>query len=155
MLEVQRAGWRRLDPADAPAEVGHLGTDAGIGKHTDAKRERYRADVIASLQRHAERDGCQVRIGELPVQACPRRLRRAGCGLRRESPARGPASPSPASPSPASPSPASPDPASGGPAGGTPQRRQQAQGLPVPEHPRGHVEPTSRLGDAHAANLTF
>jgi hypothetical protein len=31
LLEVQGAGRRRLDPADAPAELGDIGPDPGIG----------------------------------------------------------------------------------------------------------------------------
>jgi hypothetical protein len=50
LLEVQRTGRRRLDPANAPAEFGYVRTDAGIGEYPDAEGERSRADVIASLQ---------------------------------------------------------------------------------------------------------
>jgi hypothetical protein len=134
LLEVERTGGRGLDPPDATAEFGHLCPHPGIRKDADAKRKRHRADVIASLERDAERDGGEVRVGELPVLACPLRAGGAGIGLR--------AGPTGGRPPAA-------EPPGGWPADGMPQRRQQPERLPVPEHPRGHIQSPGGLRDAH------
>ena len=144
LLEVQRAGGRRLDPPDAPAELGHVGPDPGIGEYPDAEGKRNRADVISSLQRDAKRDGGKVRIGELPVQARHRRASGSRGSLHAGTRGGGPPGGRPTSAEP----PAG-GPSGGGPADSVPQRRQQPERLPVPEHPRGHIESASRLGDAH------
>lgn len=143
MLEVQRAGWRRLDPPDAAAEFRHVGPDAGIGEYPDAKGERNRADVITSLQRHAKRDGGEVCIGELPVQASEARVRDSrdsrGC-LRAGSPSGEPACRGTPRAAPL---------AGGPPSGKLADRWQQPERLAVPQHPRGHVQTSGRLRDAH------
>ena len=52
LLEVERAGRGRLDPADAPAELGDFGPHPRVGEYADAEGKGHRADVIAPLDRH-------------------------------------------------------------------------------------------------------
>jgi hypothetical protein len=121
LLEVKRAGWLRLYPADAPPQLGDIGPDARVGEYAYAESQRYRADVVTALDRHAERDGSQVRLAELAVRSWPGRP-------RGPSPARPPSAP-------------------------VPQRRQQAERLPVTEHPGRQAESLGGLGDPHARIL--
>jgi len=153
LLEVQGAGRQWLDPPDAPAELGHVGPDPGVGEHPEPEGERNRADVIPSLQGHAERDGGKVGISELPVLACQRRVGGTGRGLCAEPPGVG-SSPGGLRAGPPGSEPSRGEhsrrgPSRGGPSNSVPQRRQQPERLAVPEHPRGHVQPAGRLGDAH------
>jgi len=57
LLEVKRSRRRRLQPSYSPSELGDLGSDALIGQHPKAECQRYRADVITTLDRQAECDG--------------------------------------------------------------------------------------------------
>ena len=78
LLEVERAGGGRLDAADPPAQLGHLGPDARLGEHAQAERQRGGADVVAALDRQRERDRVQIALAELPVRR--RGGQRAGAG---------------------------------------------------------------------------
>ena len=68
LLEIQSAGRRRRNPADAPAEIRDVRAHSRIGKYPQAEGEPDRADVIPSLQRQADRDGGEVGVGELAVR---------------------------------------------------------------------------------------
>ncbi len=67
LLEVQRAGWRRLDATDAPAQLGYIGADARVGQYADAEGQRRRANVVSPLQRQAQRHCGDVRVSELAM----------------------------------------------------------------------------------------
>jgi hypothetical protein len=68
LFEVERAGGGRLDAADPPAKLGHLGPDSGLGEHAEAEGQRGGADVVSALDRQRERDRVQVALAELPVR---------------------------------------------------------------------------------------
>ena len=107
LLEVEGLSGRGRDPADAPAELGHLGPDPRITEHPQAERQFRRADVQPPLDVQAQRHRGQVVVAELAVR------RPAGRPLA----------------------------VSGPPAGsGLADRRQQAENLAVPQHPRRRTE---------------
>ena len=122
LLEIEGAGGRRLDPADAPSELCDVGAHSRVGQYAEAEGERGRADVIPSFERHAHRDGRQVGVGELPM---PARLQgRTAWPARRTRPP-------------------------GATAREVTQRRKETERLPVPEHPGRHIQSPGGLGDAH------
>jgi hypothetical protein len=81
LLEVQGTGGQRLDPADAAAKLGYLGADARVGEDADAERQGDGADVVAALDRQAERHGGHVGVGELAVTGRVASRRAGGADL--------------------------------------------------------------------------
>jgi hypothetical protein len=75
LLEVERSGRWRLEPADPPAQLGDLGADLRIREHPDPESQRGRTDVIPALDRQAERRRREIGLRELPMPgarpACP------------------------------------------------------------------------------------
>jgi hypothetical protein len=142
LLEVERAGGRRLDAADPPAEIGDLGPHRRLGEHAQAERQSGRGDVVAAFDREREPDRVEVvlvepaMLGRCDVSHGDRRwlagarLRLRGIGLaqawrtgRRAWQAPGGAM--------------------------FTDRRKQAEGVPVPEHPRGGAEAPGGFRNAH------
>jgi hypothetical protein len=71
LLEIERTcGWR-LNLADPPTQLCHLGSHPLLCQHADRERKGHRANVISSLDRQAERYGGQVGLAVVSVTAGP------------------------------------------------------------------------------------
>ena len=68
LLKVECTGGRRLNPADAPAELGNVGPNPRVGEDAEAEGQRDRADVVPALDRQPQRDCGQVSVAELAVR---------------------------------------------------------------------------------------
>jgi hypothetical protein len=79
LLEVERPGGWRPEPAEAPGELGRVRANPWLRQHPQSERQRRRADVVAPLDVEGQGDRVQVLVGELPVRR--RDWRRRGTGL--------------------------------------------------------------------------
>lgn len=82
MLKIECTGSRRLEPADLPAELGHIGPDARLGEHRQPERQRRRGDVVTALDRQRQGDRVQIAIVEPPVLRGPATGHPAGRAAR-------------------------------------------------------------------------
>jgi hypothetical protein len=78
LLEIERTCRWRLNLADPPTQLCHLGSHPLLRQHADRERKGHRANVVSPLDRQAERHSGQVGLAVLPVTAGPAGVRPSG-----------------------------------------------------------------------------
>ena len=154
LLEVQSAAGRGRDPPDPAAQFSDLGPDPGLGQHPKTEGQRGRADVQPPLQVQGQRHRSHILFAELAVTcaACrptAHRTVRPAARARPRSAAGAASRPGARATARSAARPASRAAARGASRAATSQRGQEAEGLPVAEHPGGRAEPLGGLSDPH------